>query len=97
MVIGNVSVLPSPQVMAQQERQISDSDLGLIKQLCLPNKIISGNLEISPAAVSMQITRIGDKLGVENRTAIVIKALKLGLVNLDQLVYRSYNGGTHLP
>lgn len=92
MVMGNVSTLPSPQAMVQHENQITDSDLKLIKQLCLPNKIISVNLGISSAAVSMQVTRIGDKLGVENRTAIVVKALGLGLVYTDQLIYRSYDG-----
>jgi len=38
----------------------------------------------------MQITRIGNKLGVENRTAIVVRALELGLITIDQLVYRNY-------
>ena len=64
---------------------LTDSDLALIKTLCLPNKVISQMFGDSPAAVSMQVTRIGAKLGVENRTAIVIKALRLGLITIDQL------------
>ena len=72
------------------QSKISEADLVLIRQLCLPDKIIGRNLEISPAAVSMRITRIGVKLGVENRTAVVVKALELGLLTIDQLIYRDY-------
>lgn len=69
---------------------LTDSDLELIKQLCLPNKVISQSLGISPAAVSMQVARISVKLGVENRTAVVVRALELNLITIDQLMYRNY-------
>jgi len=72
--------------------RLADSDLELIKHLCLPEKIICEKFGISRAAISMQLTRISVKLGVENRTAVVVKALGLGLVTVDQLVYRDYNG-----
>lgn len=76
---------------------LSNSDLRLVKLLCLPNKVIADNLGVSSAnAVGVLISRIGDKLFVENRTAIVVRALRLGLISIDQLVYRSYNGGTNL-
>lgn len=69
---------------------MSESNLELIKLLCLPDKIICQHLQISSAAVGMRIARISAKLGVENRTAIVVKVLELGLVNIDQLVRRDY-------
>ena len=70
--------------------KISESNLKLIKLLCLPDKVIGQYLQLSPAAVAMRITRTSVKLGVENRTAIVVRALKLGLVNIDQLTCRDY-------
>lgn len=70
--------------------KVSESSLELIRLLCLPDKIIGQYLKISPAAVAMRITRISIKLGVENRTSVVVKALELGLVNIDQLVRRDY-------
>ena len=76
---------------------LTDSDVELIKQLGLPNKIIGEKFGDSPAAISMQVTRISVKLGVENRTAIVIKSLGLGLITIDQLVFREFNGETNLP
>ncbi len=75
---------------------LTDFDLELIKSLCLPDKVIGGMLGVSPKAVSMRITRIAVKLGVENRTAIVVKMLELGLITTGQLLYRSYGVGTNL-
>lgn len=74
--------------------KLTDSDLELIKLLCLPDKIIGERLGISRAAVSMQLTRISAKLKVENRTAVVVKALGLDLVSIKQLDFRSFNGKT---
>jgi len=84
------------QIPTKAEHDITSSELALIKQLCLPDKIISNNFGISHAAVRMRIVRIGIKLGVENRTAIVVRALVLGLVSIDQLLFRKFNGRTNL-
>ena len=70
---------------------LTNPDLELVKLLCLPDKVIALEIGISYSAVSMRITRIATKLGVENRTAIVVRALELGLVSIDQLVYRNLN------
>ena len=69
--------------------ELTDSDLVTIKRLCLPNKVIGWHLGITTAAVSMRISRIGEKLGVENRTAIVVRTLELGLVTIDQFIYNT--------
>lgn len=72
---------------------ITETDLKLIVLLGLPDAIIGHKLHILPGAVSMRISRVAVKLGVENRTALIIKALKLGLVTTSQLSYRDY--GVH--
>lgn len=71
-------------------------DLALIRRLGLPNKIIGQHFGISDAAVSMKITRLAIKLGVENRTAIIIRALRLGLVKAAELSYREFHGKANL-
>ena len=81
-------------VMAKEANKIlhgvTDSDLELIKHLCLPDKVVSQVLATSHVAVRRRISRVGIKLGVENRTAMIVKALKLDLITIDQLVYRDY-------
>ena len=72
---------------------LTSFEVKLITQLGLPNKIISENLGISDKAISMKLTRLALKLGVENRTAVIIKALGIGLITLDQLVYREFYDG----
>lgn len=81
--------------MLNLECKLTDSDLELVKLLCLPNKIISQHLKMDRFAIGMQVKRIGNKLKVENRTTIVVRALELGLISIDQLVHRSY-GETNL-
>jgi len=70
--------------------ELTDSELALIRQLCLPDKIISANLGITHMGIRNRVVRIGAKLGVENRTAIVIKALRLKLVKIDQFSPREF-------
>ena len=86
---------PTIAIIAEANKilyKLSDFDLELIKCLCLPDKLNSEKFGISRGAISMQITRISVKLGVENRTAVVVRALMLKLITIDQLVFRSYNG-----
>lgn len=84
-------------MVRESEHKVTDSDLELIKRLCLSYKEIGKDLEIPAFTVNTQIARLIVKFGVESRTAVLVKALKLNLVTLDQLVYRSHNGGTNLP
>ena len=75
--------------------KVSEEDLALIRLLCLPYKIIGEKFGVPAATVNMRVTRLIIRFGVENRMAIVVKALKFGLVTVDQLVYRNY-GRTNL-
>lgn len=69
---------------------ITDKDLELIKQLCLPYKIICQNMELNQGTVRLRVKRLISKMGVESRTALVVKAIKLGLVSIDELPMREY-------
>lgn len=71
---------------------ITDSDLELITLLCLPAKVIGKHLGLEHATVRTRIKRLSGKLMVENRASIIVKALELNLVTLNQLVYRRYDG-----
>lgn len=69
---------------------ITASDIELIIRLGLPNKVIAIQINSTETAIRMKVTRIAAKLRVENRTAIVIQALILGIVTIQQLKYRNY-------
>ncbi len=85
-------------VMTQEpECKVSEVDLELIKRLCLSYKEIGADLQIPATTANERIARLIVKFGVESRTAVVVRALKLGLVTVDQLIYRNYNGRTDLP
>ena len=71
---------------------LTDKELELITQLCLPYKIIGQNMGVDGNSVRMRTSRLALKLGVENRASVIIKALKLGLITIDKLVYRSFDG-----
>jgi len=70
------------------EIKITDADLDLIRKICLPYKLIGHS---NGLGLEMKVSRLLRKFGVDNRAALVVKALKLGLVTLDQLQYRDRN------
>uniref|UniRef100_A0A6H1Z7Q7 Uncharacterized protein n=1 Tax=viral metagenome TaxID=1070528 RepID=A0A6H1Z7Q7_9ZZZZ len=74
--------------MVASNGRLTVDDIELIKQLCLPSKIVSQNLSVG--GIRMRTFRLAGKLGVENRASIIVKALKLGLVSLDELTYREF-------
>jgi len=78
------------------EALVTEGDLVLIRQLCLPYKTSSLNMGLDVGALKMRVGRLCVKLGVENRTSIVVKALKLGLITIDELVYQEYDVGKNL-
>lgn len=70
--------------------KLTKSEVELISMIGLPDKIICVKFDILRGALSMRLTRIAIKLGVESRVAILVKALKLGIVAPKQLQYRDY-------
>ena len=72
--------------------ELTAFDLVLIKQLCLPHKIICANIGISHGALRVRLNRLMQKLGVENQRALLVKALQLHTISIDEIVYREFNG-----
>lgn len=69
---------------------LTDSDLELIKQLCLPYKIICQNLEITEGALNMRVKRLLQRFGVENKRALIVKIIQIGLVSVNDFDYRIF-------
>jgi len=69
---------------------LTDSDLELIKQLCLPYKIICQNLEINEGALNMRVKRLLQRFGVENKRALIVKVIQTGLVSVNDFDYRIF-------
>jgi len=64
-----------------------------IRQLCLPTHIACQNLDITPVAWEWRVRRILLKFGVENEKALIIKAIKLGIVPVESFMYRNFSDG----
>ena len=75
---------------------LTNGDLDFIRQLCLPYKIIGQNMKLDNPAIRMRVSRLAVKLGVETRTALVVKAVKLGLVHIDELAFREFDSEKNL-
>lgn len=73
--------------------QLSDDEFQLLKQLCLPNKVVCQNLKINSGALRMRVARLLVKVGVENRRALIIKALRLRLVTVSSFMCREFRVG----
>ncbi len=89
-------VTPEAVRASTPQQLVTTDELFLIRQLCLPYKIVAQNMGLDSAALRMRITRLAVKLGVENRTALVVKALKMGLITLNQLILREYGSAKNL-
>ena len=75
---------------------VTDSDLELIMQLCLPHKIICENMGVSHMALRKRTERLMLRMGVENQRALIVKALQLQLVSIDTLSIREFDGRANL-
>ncbi len=74
------------------EISLSEEELVLVKQLCLPYKPISVVMNMDTPMLRMRVMRLAAKMKVAGKTAVVIKCLKLGLIDIDDLVYQEYDG-----
>jgi DNA-binding NarL/FixJ family response regulator len=63
----------------------TETELSIIKLLYLPNKVIGQRIGITGNGVTIRIQRLMDRVGVENRTALVIKALKENWIGIEDL------------
>lgn len=90
---GTETIAITIRVLALRSYKLTDKDLALIRQLCLPYKIISQDAGVSDIVTKKRVGRLAAKLKVENRAAIIVKALKLDLVTIDELTYREFDNG----
>ena len=60
-------------------------DLAIIKRLTLENKDISKELGISVLAIKNTIHRLLKSLGCTTRTQLLIKVIRTGLVELEEV------------
>jgi DNA-binding NarL/FixJ family response regulator len=69
----------------QSSADISERELDVLRQAAtgLTNKAIAVELEISSRTVQNHLANIFVKLGVENRTEAVLKAIQMGLMKMD--------------
>jgi len=68
---------------------ITERDLALIRQICLPYKVLCESMGISHGNLRFRVTILVRKFGVENRTSLAVKAIKMGLVRPDEFQYRN--------
>jgi DNA-binding NarL/FixJ family response regulator len=66
------------------EEKLTPRELAVLELLAegLSNKAIAERLEISDQTVKFHVASIAGKLGVSSRTAVVRRALRLGLLRL---------------
>ena len=72
---------------------LTNSDIETIKKIGLPAKEVAERYGVSAGAFRVRVSGIMDKLGVENRVALAIKAIQLGLVSIDDFEVRVFHNG----
>jgi len=69
---------------------MTESELALIKKIGLPQKITCQELGISDVALRCRLHRLIIKYGVENKTALAIKAIKSGTLRAEDFEIRDW-------
>ena len=68
------------------EIKFTPREMDILKMLCLENKLIGAKLFLSLSTIKTYVTRILNKLGVDNRQIAQIKAIKLGIISLEEII-----------
>ena len=68
------------------EIKFTPREMDILKMLCLENKLIGTKLFLSLSTIKTYVTRILNKLGVDNRQIAQIKAVKLGIISLEEII-----------
>ena len=71
---------------------VSEADLELVRQLCLPYKVICQNFSLSEGALNMRVKRLLGKFGVENQRSLIVRVIQLGLLPAESFAYREFDG-----
>ena len=65
---------------------LTNRQIEVIKLLCFSNFEIARRLRITPNTVKNYVGDIFNRLGTDNRQCAQIKAVKLGIVKLDEII-----------
>ena len=65
---------------------VTNREKDVLRLLCFPNAEIAKRLFIGKCTVKTHIKRLIDKLFVNNRTALLIEALKQKVITLDEII-----------
>lgn len=66
--------------------KISKREKEILTLLCLSNKLIASELKISFKTVEYYVQNLFYKFNSENRTEVLIKALKNNVITLDEIL-----------
>jgi DNA-binding NarL/FixJ family response regulator len=69
---------------------LTDEQLELLTKLCIPQKVLCLEMGLSELALQARIRRLVNRFGVENQRALLVKALRLGIIDLEFVVYREF-------
>jgi len=64
---------------------LTELDKQILKQACKPVKVIAVGSAHSYDATAMRINRLYVMFGVHNRISLIVQALKLGIVKLEDI------------
>lgn len=65
---------------------LTNREIEILKCLCLSNCEIAAKLNITANTAKNYISNIFNKLGTDNRQTAQIKAVKLGIITLDEII-----------
>lgn len=65
---------------------LTNRQTDILKMLCLNNFEIAERLNITPNTVKNYVSDIFNRLGTDNRQTAQIKAVKLGIITLEEII-----------
>lgn len=65
---------------------LTNRQIEVIKLLCFSNYEIARKLRITPNTVKNYVGDIFNKLGTDNRQTAQIKAVKLGIISINEII-----------
>ena len=66
-------------------RPLTEKQFQVVQRICYTNKVIARELGTTDTAVRMVFKRLFDRTGVDNRTALLVKLLRDGVVRLEDI------------
>ena len=73
-----------------RNENLTERELDVLKLLCFKKSEISKKLFISVTTVQTHLINIYDKLQVHSREQALIKALKTGIITIDEVITNEF-------